>query len=403
MRGMSTPIKGGEVSPEDPKFYASPRWRSGAIAAPPIAPSLGESEVPSQPAVDLTSTQYEMRLDDEPMAGAFLQPSDHPEKQDRSGVRTKTLAIAAGVVVWTAFCVFVGLGRLDSGSFIQFRNGMSSAKSSEIPVSGQPRLASLELPQMGNDASESALSPVFTPTLAVADAIGEMNAALPLAIKAANYQPGATINLGGLVAGTTLSAGSAVGESQWRIAVDDLPNAQVIPPADFTGSMTIMAELRSGDNEVLVRTPLQLIWRPTALKFSESPGTVNDSEEVKPEPTPSPAPEFSEDTTAKESLGQALALQKDSAVSQTSPRIKTRKYVSRTAKERTLARKRQHSSSAIMMETDTVSRWRVVPSSNYPTSAYSDARAERKPLWGDVQTVIDRSWDRCKYDCWQRR
>jgi hypothetical protein len=31
---MSTPIKGGELSPEDPKFYAPPRWRSGAVAAP---------------------------------------------------------------------------------------------------------------------------------------------------------------------------------------------------------------------------------------------------------------------------------------------------------------------------------------------------------------------------------
>jgi hypothetical protein len=226
---------------------------------------------------------------------------------------------------------------------------------------------------------------------------------LPLAIKATNYQPGATINLGGLVAGTTLSAGSPLGESQWRIAVDDLPNAQVIPPADFTGSMTIMAELGTGDNEVLVRTPLQLIWRPTALKFSESPGGAKDSEAVKPEPTPSPTPEFSEGTTTKEPLEQALAWQKESAVSQTSPRIKTRKYVSRTAKERNVARKRQHSSSALVMETDTVSRWRVVPSSNYPTSAYSDARAERKPLWSDVQALIDRSWDRCKYDCRQRR
>jgi len=401
MRGMSTPIQGGELSPEDPKFYAPPRWRSGAIAAPPIQPSLGESEVPSQPAVDLTSTQYEMRLDDEPMAGAFLQPSDHPEKQDRSGVRTKTLAIAAGVVVWTAFCVFVGLGRLDSGSFIQFRNGMSSAKSSEIPVSDQPRLASLELPQMGNDASESALSPVFTPTLAVADAIGEMNAALPLAIKATNYESGATINLGGLVAGTTLSTGSAIGEKQWRIAIDDLPNAQVIPPADFTGSMTIMAELRTDNNEVLVRTPLQLIWRPTALKSSEPPSSAKESKAV--ELTASAPPEFYQENMVKEPLGQTLAWQKNSAVNQTSPRIKTRKHVLRTAKERTLARKRQNSSSALVMETDTVSRWRVVPSSNYPTSAYSDARAERKPLLSDVQALIDRSWDRCKDGCWQRR
>jgi hypothetical protein len=395
---MSTPIQGGELSPEDPKFYAPPRWRNGTVVAPPIQPSLGESEVPSQVAVDLTSSQYQMRLDDEPMADAFLPPSDQPEKHDQSGVRTKALAIAAGVVVWTAFCVLVGLWRLDGGSLIQFGNGMSSANSPEIPNSDPPRLASLELPQTGN-ISQSAPSPVLIPTLAVADAIGEMNAALPLAIKVTNYEPGATINLGGLVAGMTLSAGSAVGESQWRIAVDDLPNAQVIPPAGFTGSMTIMAELRIGDNEVLARTPLQLIWRPTALKFSEPPSSPKESKAVELTPTASAPPEFSEDQTAKEPL--ALAWQKDSAVNQTSPRIKTRKYVSRTAKERT--RKRQHSSSALVMETDTVSRWRVVPSSNYPTSAYSDARAERKPLWSDVQALIDRSWDRCKDGCWQRR
>jgi hypothetical protein len=60
MRGMSTPIQGAELSPEDPKFYAPPRWRSGAVAAPPIQPSLGESEVPSQVPADSTPTQYEM-------------------------------------------------------------------------------------------------------------------------------------------------------------------------------------------------------------------------------------------------------------------------------------------------------------------------------------------------------
>ena len=53
-------IQGAELSPEDPKFYAPPRWRSGAVAAPPIQPSLRESEVPSQVAADSTPTQYEM-------------------------------------------------------------------------------------------------------------------------------------------------------------------------------------------------------------------------------------------------------------------------------------------------------------------------------------------------------
>jgi hypothetical protein len=59
---MSTPIQGPKLSPEDPKFYAPPRWRSGAVAAPPIQPSLAESERPPQVAADSPSTQYEMRF-----------------------------------------------------------------------------------------------------------------------------------------------------------------------------------------------------------------------------------------------------------------------------------------------------------------------------------------------------
>ena len=53
---------GRGLSPDDPKFYAPPRWRSGAVAAPPIQPSLGESELPSQVAAESTPAQYEMRF-----------------------------------------------------------------------------------------------------------------------------------------------------------------------------------------------------------------------------------------------------------------------------------------------------------------------------------------------------
>ena len=40
---MSTPIR-QEVSPEDPKFYAPPRWRRGEVVAPSIQPSLRSTE-----------------------------------------------------------------------------------------------------------------------------------------------------------------------------------------------------------------------------------------------------------------------------------------------------------------------------------------------------------------------
>jgi hypothetical protein len=81
-RGMSTPIQGAELSPEDPKFYAPPRWRSGAVAAPPIQPSLGESEVPSQVAADSTPTKYEMR---------FVAKKQSSAKRKRKGCRLRLM------------------------------------------------------------------------------------------------------------------------------------------------------------------------------------------------------------------------------------------------------------------------------------------------------------------------
>lgn len=225
--------------------------------------------------------------------------------------------------------------------------------------------------------------------LAVGDATGEMNAALPLAINVSNHTPGTTINLSGLVAGTTLSSGAAAGEGQWRIAIDDLPNTQVLPPADFVGPMTIVAELRSGDDQAIVRTPLQLVWRPVAKKSSEAA-----------EPTPSPVATGTVDNAPKEvPVGQVLAWQKESATTQAAPRVKVRKHTARSTRQ-SLARKRQYSASALEMETDTVSRWQSAPPSNYAISAYSDPRADRRSFWnGDLQTLIDRSWERCKYDC----
>ena len=374
---MSTPIRQGELSPEDPKFYAPPKWRSGEVTAAPTQHSLSAPEHPTSEAyADRVSHHDEMSLDNEPIADAFLKSRQQSENLDYGSVRTKTLAIAAGVVAWTAYCIIVGLGRLDTISFAQLRNGLPSASNPEISASEQPQAANSPLHPENNALLSRRLS---TPMLTAADAIGEMKAALPLAIKVSNYTPGATINLTGLIAGTTLSAGSAAGESQWRIAIDDLPNIQVIPPADFVGAMTIVAELRAGDDQAIVRTPLQLVWRPVAIK-SEEPA----------EPLPSPAFAVAEDNRPKDApVTQALALQKESAVTEPSQRLGARKHISRgtktsSLKKQNLAKKRQQNpSSALMMETDTVSRWQLVPSSNYTISTYSDAHVDRGPFWNN--------------------
>jgi hypothetical protein len=411
---MSTPIQPGELSPEDPKFYAPPKWRSGEITAPPIQPSLRSPELPAEASrhdetsfdEPMTHHRAEISFDepmthrhadmsfDEPMTDAFLKPRKHLDQPGQSAVPRKALAIAAGVVIWTAFCIFVGLGRLDTISFAQLRNVLPSAGHPEISVGQRPQVENGTLQQAAYDPPQNLSNPpqnlspdVPAPTLAVAGAIGEANTALPLAVRASNYPPGTSILLSGLVAGTRLSSGSAAGENRWRIAIDDLPDTQIFPPADFVGPMTVIAELRNGDDQAIVRTPLQLVWRPAAIKSSEAV-----------EPITPPAPAAVADETPKENpIGQALAWQKESTATQPAPRVKARKYISRTAG----AKRRQHNaSSSLVMETDTVSRWKTAPASNYATSAYSDARAERRSFWSaDLQSLIDGSWERCRYNC----
>ena len=139
-------------------------------------------------------------------------------------MRVTALAIAAGVVLWTAVCVALALGQLDIINFEQLRNGLPSAKGAETStvVPSQPtNVALTETPK--EVVTPTPAKEIVSPTLAVADAIGESNAALPLAIRVTNATPGTTIMLSGLVAGTKLNwrslQGKVNGELHWMISL----------------------------------------------------------------------------------------------------------------------------------------------------------------------------------------
>src|SRR5262245_10393181 len=225
---MSTPIQPGELSPADPKFYAPPRWRSGEVSAPPIQPTLRSPELPAaQVYADWTDRRDQVSFDDAHPTNTVLKPVKVSDSPEQSGMRNKALAIAAGVVMWTAFCVVVGLGRLDAISFPQLRNSLPFASDPKISVGERPQVEDNVLQQVAQNAPQIPARQLPPPSLAAAGAIGEKNTALPFAVKVSNDSPGTLVLLSGLVAGTKLSSGSAVGESRWRIAVDDLPNTQV--------------------------------------------------------------------------------------------------------------------------------------------------------------------------------
>ena len=60
---MSLTGPAGRTSPDDPKFYAPPKWRSVEIDAPSIQPSLRAVELPvSQPSADWASRDNNVLL-----------------------------------------------------------------------------------------------------------------------------------------------------------------------------------------------------------------------------------------------------------------------------------------------------------------------------------------------------
>lgn len=396
---MSTPIRQVEISPEDPKFYAPPRWRRGEVEAPSIQPSLRSAEFPGPQAyAEWTSHHGDEVLADErapSMNKRLLEALPKPHRRlavhGNGGVRFTALAIAAGVVLWTAVCVVLALGRLDVINFEQLRNGLPAVKGAETSGVAPPQTTNIVLVETPKE--------VVTPTLAVADAIGEANAALPLAIRVTNVTPGTTITLSGLAVGTKLTSGAVAGEGQWRIALDDLPNAAddlqntlVMPPPDFVGLMKVVAELHSDADEAIARAPVRLTWRQSA---------VDSNEAVKPAPSALSMP--ADDSTApKQAL---LAWQDEPVASRPALQPKVRKHVSsasrtHAARNQRLAKKRQHRATSLAQDPQaTVTPWRDVHSPfAYDISA--DSHAERRSSWNDnVQSIINRSWQRCTFDC----
>ena len=404
---MSTPIR-QEVSPEDPKFYAPPRWRRGEVVAPSIQPSLRSAEFSGPQAYpDWTSQHGDEVLADERGRSTYKRAVDALPKarqpsarRGTANMRVTALAIAAGVVLWTAVCVALALGRLDVINFEQLRNGLPLAKGAETSAVAAPQTVNIALAEAPKEVVTPTLAKeVVSPTLAVADAIGESNAALPLAITVTNATPGTTITLSGLAAGTKLSSGAVLGEGQWRIALEDqsgandsLRNTFVTPPSDFVGLMTITAELRSGTDQPIARAPVRLTWRPSPIDFSET---------VKPTPSALSVP-ADDNAAPKDAL---LAWQDEPTTNGVSSQPKVRKHISSTSKTHVarnqhVAKKRQNRAPSIAQDPQaTVTPWREVRSpSAYDMSA--DRHAGRRSSWGDdVQNIIDRSWQRCTFNC----
>lgn len=100
-----------------------------------------------------------------------------------------------------------------------------------------------------------------------------------LAISATDSGANATVVIGGLVAGSVLSAGHAVTPTTWRLSVDELSGAAVTPPPGFAGVMDVNVELRLADGRVADRKSLRLEWQSRSV-IARSQPRQHDAAEI---------------------------------------------------------------------------------------------------------------------------
>ena len=251
---MGMPIQRGPLTPSDLQYYAPRKLRDGATDLPSIqaADKLDSSG-------DAQTSDNWKTDDGAPVPNAF-QSRQHINdigREKRSGglLQAKTLGVAAAAAT---------LGIIAAVGFLGWQNTLPPTQQRpEMPFAARLDTATTDLQKVSQQGT--------VPTLAAADSSGYADTPLPLGVEVKNYTVHATINLGGLLPGTAISAGAAERDGHWRIAIEDLPKAQVLPPPGYTGLMTIIAELRTPNGQPIVQSPVRLTWRQKPVPVEPQP------------------------------------------------------------------------------------------------------------------------------------
>lgn len=88
----------------------------------------------------------------------------------------------------------------------------------------------------------------------------------------------------GLLPGSHLSAGNAVGATVWHLPARDLGRVLVRPPAGFSGTMEVVVDLQAGDDQILDRRWRRLEWtaarpvRAASTPEAPAPRTLDPEE-----------------------------------------------------------------------------------------------------------------------------
>lgn len=259
--------KGGASEPADPPWRRSRQRGSGGTAF------VG----------DVAIAELRTKL--------ALAPDRLPEPPPASSRRSK--------LVWTGR--LTGIAVVLAVGLIGYRWGSSPASRFQLPhpsshartpaAPDQPVTATAQDPA-GRATVLNAVPAIYPPPAKAIPSNGRTSrqlaiGAVPaqqaddvarLAISAADAGINAAVVIGGLAAGSALSAGKEVAPNTWRLSVDNLPGVSVTPPGGFVGIMDLTVELRLADNSVTDRKSLQLEW--VGRGVAKSPARQHDAAEI---------------------------------------------------------------------------------------------------------------------------
>jgi hypothetical protein len=86
-----------------------------------------------------------------------------------------------------------------------------------------------------------------------------------------------TLVLSGVVEGTSLSAGTALGTTRWSLPGRDLGRTFISPPQDFNGVMQVTITLYSSAQEILETKHVGFEWS-SSRKGDKLPVTIPSSQ-----------------------------------------------------------------------------------------------------------------------------
>ena len=268
---MSTPIQHDDLDPNSLLYYA-PRKSRGGVTDPLSIQPMTET---SGPPVPQSSPPWRPRYDNSALVEALpdaLRRLIEVEYKSRSVafLRARTFAIAATLAA--AAGLAIGIVFIDTAKFNEWLGWSQPVKEAELPLADRLQAAKAVFEQPAQK--------VVPPTITVQDASGDVNAPLPLGVEIANYRPGITLTVTGLLVGASMSVGAASSDGEWRIAAADVPTARVIPPLGYLGPMDVVAELRANNGQPITRGTIHYVWKQAAAVVAAAPTPAP----AKPEP-----------------------------------------------------------------------------------------------------------------------